>query len=255
LQERTILPVGAQTPVPVELRVIAATHRDLLEEVRRGRFREDLYYRLQVVTLRLPPLRERPEDIPLLARHFLKHAGCPNPDEVLGPEVMEVLATRAWPGNARELRNVVERAVVLRDTSQQAFIETDVSIPRSALDAVGRAAAFQPAAIAAKSADAAVDAADDQVALARIASSVAHPRPSFSDDSWLQEAMPKGWLDRPYKETKADILEQFERHYLEHQLFKCGANISRIAARAEVDRHLVRKLLRKHGLIEGESDH
>src|SRR5512136_3414548 len=115
LQEREIRRVGDNAPVKVDVRVIAATHRDLRAEVQAGRFREDLYYRLHVFPIRLPPLRERAEDVPLLAAHFLeKHARAMR-REIQGfdPEALRLLACSPWPGNVRELENAVERAVAI----------------------------------------------------------------------------------------------------------------------------------------------
>ncbi|MFO0584562.1 MAG: sigma-54 dependent transcriptional regulator [Anaeromyxobacter sp.] len=115
LQEGEVRPVGEEKVRKVDVRVIAATHRDLAEEVRKGRFREDLFYRLNVVHLRVPPLRERPEDVPVLARHFLSRfagrfgmEGLAVTDALLGE-----LAARPWPGNVRELENALERLVAL----------------------------------------------------------------------------------------------------------------------------------------------
>jgi DNA-binding NtrC family response regulator len=115
LQERSLERVGSTKPVAVDVRVVAATHRDLEAEVKSGRFREDLYYRLRVVEIELPPLRERPEDIPALVDRFLVQVA-----ERLGREKRRVsasaltsLARHPWPGNVRELRNVVEQAAVL----------------------------------------------------------------------------------------------------------------------------------------------
>ncbi len=115
LQEREIRRVGDTTAIPVDVRVIAATHRDLREEAKAGRFREDLFYRLNVLTLTLPPLRERADDVPLLAAHFLeKHARAVRRSiRELDPEAMRRLVGHAWPGNVRELENVVERAVAV----------------------------------------------------------------------------------------------------------------------------------------------
>jgi two-component system response regulator AtoC len=115
LQEREIRRVGDNAPVKVEVRVVAATHRDLRAEVQAGRFREDLFYRLNVLPIRLPPLRERAEDVPLLAAHFLdKHARAMR-REITGfdPEALRLLVASAWPGNVRELENAVERAVAI----------------------------------------------------------------------------------------------------------------------------------------------
>ncbi len=118
LQERQIRPVGATETIPVDVRVLSASHRDLEAEMAERRFRDDLYYRLCVVTLELPSLAERPEDIPLLAEHFLREAAQRNRKDVRGiaPEAMELLVTAAWPGNVRQLANVIEQAVVLSTT-------------------------------------------------------------------------------------------------------------------------------------------
>ncbi len=115
LQEQTFEPVGGAAPVRVDVRVVAATNKDLPEEIRRGAFREDLYFRLNVIPLTVPPLRERREDIPLLARHFL--AGlCAEYGKVvasLSEDAMAAMQAYPWPGNVRELRNLIERLVIL----------------------------------------------------------------------------------------------------------------------------------------------
>jgi DNA-binding NtrC family response regulator len=115
LQERSIERLGGGRPISVDVRILAATNRDLAEEVAAGRFREDLYYRLNVVQLRLPPLRERPEDIPLLADYFLgrvtSQLGVRNPG--IAPEAYELLKAHPWPGNVRELANAMEKCLIL----------------------------------------------------------------------------------------------------------------------------------------------
>jgi two-component system response regulator HydG len=115
LQDRVIRPVGGNEEVKVDLRLISATNRDLPAFVRQGKFREDLYYRLAVIPIRIPSLRERPEDIPLLAEHFLKRAATGMGKEIEGfdPEALKWLLEHNWPGNVRELENVVERAATL----------------------------------------------------------------------------------------------------------------------------------------------
>jgi two-component system response regulator AtoC len=119
LQESEIRPVGGSKTRKIDVRVIAATAKDLEEEIRKGTFREDLFYRLNVMTIRLPNLRERPEDIPLLCQHFLdrfnRHLGKALTD--IAPPAMALLMKHTWPGNVRELENVIERAVVLADGS------------------------------------------------------------------------------------------------------------------------------------------
>jgi two-component system response regulator HydG len=115
LQEREITRVGGEISVNVDVRVIAATNKDLAQEIKKGNFREDLYYRLNVVTLKVPPLRERREDIPLLIQHFLNTFAKKNHKQLKGvsPQAMDRFLKYAWPGNVRELMNAVERAVVL----------------------------------------------------------------------------------------------------------------------------------------------
>jgi len=112
LQERVVTPVGGR-PVPIDVRVVAATHRDLPSAVRAGHFREDLYYRLGVVPLRLPPLRERLADIVPLAEHFLALAAGGREPKRLSSDAASRLLIHSWPGNVRELRNVMERVAVL----------------------------------------------------------------------------------------------------------------------------------------------
>src|SRR5262249_59676162 len=110
LENGGVFPLGERRPIQVDVRVIAATHRDLAELVRAGRFREDLYFRLQVVPIVIPPLRERPEDVPVLARHFLRQLA-PEQRIVFAPDALAALAAQPWKGNVRELRNVIERAL------------------------------------------------------------------------------------------------------------------------------------------------
>lgn len=121
LQEGEIRRVGDTRPIKVDVRVIAATARDLAAEVVAGRFREDLFYRLNVVPIRIPPLRERPDDIPVLAEYFLRRT-CErlriNRITGISAEAMRALMAWRWPGNVRELENVIERAVVLTDSSE-----------------------------------------------------------------------------------------------------------------------------------------
>jgi DNA-binding NtrC family response regulator len=115
LQEREVIPVGATDPVPVDVRIIAATNRELETEIRRGAFRSDLYYRLNVIALHVPPLRDRKEDIPVLTRYFLAREAGANGGEQreVAEETMELLVKYDWPGNVRELENALERAAVL----------------------------------------------------------------------------------------------------------------------------------------------
>jgi transcriptional regulator with GAF, ATPase, and Fis domain len=138
LQEREIERVGGRKPVPVDVRIIAATNTDLDAAIREKRFREDLYYRLNVVTVTLPPLRERVEDIPLLAIHFLEELGkeFELPGRRLSPEALDRLAAYSWPGNVRELENVISRALVLCDSDDIGVEVLPVEVQRSGGGAV-----------------------------------------------------------------------------------------------------------------------
>src|SRR6185437_4458167 len=117
IQEGEVEPVGARKPVKVDVRIVSATNRDLIADVKLGRFREDLFYRLHVFPITVPPLRDRPADIPALARHFLALFAAEEGKRirVIAPEAVRLLATYAWPGNIRQLENALFRAVVLAD--------------------------------------------------------------------------------------------------------------------------------------------
>ena len=115
LQEKRLMRVGGTEEIPVDIRVLAATNKDLKKEVRRGRFRQDLYYRLNVITLELPPLTERRDDIPLLAHHFLEKFSDSQNKNIgkISDDVLQILMSYEFPGNVRELENIIERAVAL----------------------------------------------------------------------------------------------------------------------------------------------
>jgi transcriptional regulator with PAS, ATPase and Fis domain len=115
LQEHEVTPIGSSTPVQFDARIICATNRDLEKEVAEGRFREDLFYRLNVIEVHLPPLKERREDIPLLVRNFVTSTAREQqqPEKRVQPEAMAALINYQWPGNIRELQNAIERAFTL----------------------------------------------------------------------------------------------------------------------------------------------
>ena len=138
LQERRVRPLGGNQEREIDVRVVAATNRDLARSVAEGRFRQDLYYRLAVVTLEVPPLRDRPGDIPLLVRHFAQKVGVRvgKPEVTVSAEVLRDFERYPWPGNVRELSNAVERAVILA---------TDGQVRRAALPSVlPRAGGVEP---------------------------------------------------------------------------------------------------------------
>ncbi len=137
LQEREFERVGGNQTIKVDVRIVAATNRDLLQRVKDGHFREDLYYRLNVVTIEMPALRTRPTDIPLLATHFLRKYAAENEKRVTGfiDEALEHLVRYAWPGNVRELENVIERAVVVCRGDEIRAIDLPANIRPHAGDA------------------------------------------------------------------------------------------------------------------------
>ena len=146
LQERELTRVGGEEVLRIDVRLIAATNRDLLKEVGAGRFREDLFYRLNVVMLQVPPLRERPEDIPLLAQEFLVQFAGKNRKTIKGftPQAMDRLLRHSWPGNVRELMNSVERGVVLSRGEYLDETELSLLLPGAAPSPAGTAASPVP---------------------------------------------------------------------------------------------------------------
>ena len=134
LQEREIERVGGTHPIKIDVRVVAATNADLKDAVARGAFREDLYYRLNVVSIDVPPLAQRADDIPLLVQHFVHRYSreCNKPVDELSPEILTALREYGWPGNVRELQNVIERAVVLAEgpVIQLSDLPLDVLLPK-----------------------------------------------------------------------------------------------------------------------------
>jgi transcriptional regulator with PAS, ATPase and Fis domain len=114
LQEKKLIRVGGTQQIPVDVRILAATNRDLKKEVKRGNFRQDLYYRLNVVSVEIPPLRKRRDDIPLLIEHFLaKYLPLDRRIKSISPEALDVLMAYEYPGNVRELENIIERSLAM----------------------------------------------------------------------------------------------------------------------------------------------
>jgi two-component system, NtrC family, response regulator PilR len=138
LQERCVRPVGGTDEVAIDVRVIAATNRDLERQVAENTFREDLYYRLNVIPITVPPLRERREDIPLLVNHFVKKYAKSAGRAIaqVSPESFSLLATYEWPGNVRQLENTIERAIAL-ETGETLNVQLPVERPRARAAAAG----------------------------------------------------------------------------------------------------------------------
>jgi len=202
IEKREIRRVGSNEVKPIDVRIICATKKKLENEVNENRFREDLYFRLSVVRVELPPLRQRKEDIPLLTEHFLK--------EFLGPDAlshvlnfeqaMETFSRHEWPGNVRELRNLVEMV---------SYNE------RRPLDLISC------------------------LYMGRIQPSGSYAVGRYS-------------YDGPFKTVKQDLINDFERRYLRNLLDTHDGNVSRAAAKAGIERAYLQRLIRKHGLRNGE---
>ena len=193
LDKRAVRPVGGNQYQQVDVRVVVATNRDLREEVAKRAFREDLYYRLAVIRIHLPPLRERGLDIPFLADHFIQLYSPPGqPSLAISSEGMRKLQLHSWPGNVRELRNVIERSCVLSH--------------------------------------------GDEVNL---------------DDSFFKEDPAPNLgvrTDLPFKEAKGQLVETFEREYIEDLMTRHKMNLSSAAREAQIDRKHLRELIRKYGI-------
>lgn len=216
LQEREVLPLGASASVKVDVRVIAATHRDLRSRVADGKFREDLFYRLQVLPLQVPALRERPMDILYLANIFLSRFAADHGRQIEGftASAEQALRVHAWPGNVRELQNRIEHAVVM---GRGGAITTTDLFPEVTIQEVIEPASSGPVETIAPS----------------IAVAESEPPPLSDID-----------LIRPYKEAK----ERFERQYVEALLRHARGNIARAARVAGKYRTEVYGLIKKYHL-------
>ena len=195
LDKRAVRKVGSNVYEDIDVRVVAATNRDLRAEVANKAFREDLYYRLAVIRVAVPALRERGSDIPLLVEHFVKQFASDKHLRV-SPEDSARLQRHSWPGNVRELRNVVERACVLSDGE---YINTD---------------------------------------------------DAFADDNAPTLGIR---TDLPFKEAKGQLVERFEREYIEDLMRRHKMNLSAAAREAQIDRKHLRELIRKYDLDSRQS--
>ncbi len=208
LEQREVRRVGSGQTRQVDVRVVCATNRNLRDEVAAGRFREDLYYRLAVVELRLPPLRQRLEDLTLLVNHILRHCAHNTGVKDLSREVLELFGAYHWPGNVRELRNVVERALPFCDGA---------TITLGTLPEALRVASH----------------------------SAAHSSSAAPADLGVD---PAAMSDMPFKDAKDKIIEAFERQYLVDLIERHDGNISRAARAADMDRKSISRLLKKHDI-------
>jgi len=227
IESRTVQMVGGDEYERVDLRVIAATNRNLKSEVRAGRFREDLYYRLAVVRIVLPPLRERTDDIETLVSHFIAKGSIVGASPiVVDPASYAALKAYPWPGNVRELKNLVERATSLyRGTGP---VDLAAYLP-GASDMAGLAA--------------------DEVTRP-FDESPGGALPNEVSAAIARALAPDERIN--FKDAKNIVVEAFERSYFRTLLNDTDGNISRAAQVAQMDRKHLRELLKKHGLWEGE---
>jgi DNA-binding NtrC family response regulator len=200
LDKRAVRKVGSNSYEKIDVRVVAATNRDLRQEVAKKSFREDLYYRLAVIRLSVPPLRERGTDIPLLIDFFINHFSPNGRPLKVSPEDLNNLRRHSWPGNVRELRNSIERACLL---ARGDYINLEDALHEDAAPALGIR------------------------------------------------------TDLPFKEAKGQLVEKFERQYIEDLMRRHKMNLSAAAREAQIDRKHLRELMRKYDLdprAGGEDD-
>jgi transcriptional regulator with GAF, ATPase, and Fis domain len=234
LEQREIKRVGGDRTVKVDVRVLAATNRDLRAMVNAGTFREDLYFRLSVIYVELPPIRERREDIPELAQHFLREVASRRGATMsLSPDAVQGLLSHSFPGNVRELRNVVERA---------ASLSAGPVITRSDL-VFGRDAGGGSVIVARELANAGA-----QAALAAVSPS---GRPPGGGVVGFDPTALTPGLD--FKEAKQRVVDAFEAAYLRALLQRHEGNITRSAQEASLTRYHLRELLKRHGLTSAGS--
>ena len=214
VQEREITRVGGEEVIRVDVRLIAATNRNLLKEIEAGRFREDLFYRINVVTLHVPPLRERPEDIPLLAQDFLEKFSEKNHKRIKGftPQAMDRLLRHPWPGNVRELMNAVERGVVLSRGEYLDETELSILMPERG-EGIAASGSWGPA--------------------------------SFSPQS--PSGIPSAAETAPGPEKGS--LETVEKETILRTLDAAGGNKSEAARRLGITRRTLHQKLRKYGVM------
>jgi DNA-binding NtrC family response regulator len=212
LQDHEIQRVGSEKPVKVDVRVVAATNRDLEDDVKARRFRQDLYFRLSVISLTIPPLRERKEDIPVLAESYLEYF-LPRVGRRIGriePAALEALSAYAWPGNVRELMNIIERAMLLCPGDEIRLAD----LPRSISDTV-----------------------------------TGSERPNLSGlTAGSGRQLPEEWLDRPFREVRREAVSQLEARYIAGLLRRTGGRVGETARLAGMEPRSVNEKMRRHGL-------
>jgi DNA-binding NtrC family response regulator len=225
IEQREIRRVGSNQAIPIDVRIVAATNRNLEEEVEAGRFREDLFYRLSVVRLVLPPLRDRREDISLLVPHFLQSRDFnEDPDgnlklESVSDRALQALQDYDWPGNVRELVNTIERACSFSTSTQLQLDDLPAHISGQG------------------------------------ESSVTAPPPGHVGDErlrWTNVPRKSTLREQPFKEAKQEWISVFERDYITELLIRHDGNISQAAREADIDRKYFRTLMKKHDIEADE---
>jgi DNA-binding NtrC family response regulator len=241
IQEGEVEPVGARKPVKVDVRLISATNRDLIADVKAGRFREDLFYRLHVFPITVPPLRERPTDIPALARHFLARFAAEEGKRIrlITPEALRVLTTFHWPGNIRQLENAVFRAVVLAEADAVGLDE----FPQIAAQVGGMVSADAAGQLPA------IMAEDDEPAL------IFTP---FADDAAAVDfgpALAPGDT-LPLLDTEGEVrpLEQVEAELIRYAIAYYRGQMSEVARRLQIGRSTLYRKLEALGLNNGGAE-
>ncbi|MCA9667024.1 MAG: sigma-54-dependent Fis family transcriptional regulator [Myxococcales bacterium] len=249
LQEKEYRPVGATTPRKADVRIVSATNRDLAAEVEAGRFRQDLYYRLNVLPLAVPPLRERKEDVPLLASYFLKRYAREFGREVVALSVRAVqkLCSYDFPGNVRELENVVQQALV---GARRSVIHAD-EIPVGDVAIVERDVLPEPAPMATGLLDGGSedDDGDNDSDNGHFVSAggrvVDEGEGGAGDEASFVDT------DVPYNEAKAEAIERFERGYIEAMLTQHDGNVARAARAAGLPRKSFARIMKRHEIGAG----
>ncbi len=216
LERKEVRRVGGSTTIEVDLRIVAATNRDLGVEVNRGRFREDLYYRLAVARVHVPPLRERKDDLPLLIEHILETT--PGGETAsIAQETIDLMMKHDWPGNVRELRNVIERAVLLAEAP-----DSEDSLRRAPASVKQEPSITVTPSQTATSADASMTVPVD--------------------------------VSVPFKNAKQNVISEFEKRYISRLLAQHDGNISAAARAAGIDRMSIHKMLHRLGLANPGRD-
>jgi len=213
LEQREVRRVGASKTKPIDVRVVAATNRNLREEVDAGRFREDLYYRLAVVQMAMPPLRDRLEDLDRLAQHLLTRSSHNTDIQSIDPEVLHIFSSYHWPGNVRELNNVIERSLPFCDGT----VITIDGLPDSLRSGSGETYSGTTS--------------TSPIPLSQHSAVSTDPGPAL-----------------PFKDAKDQIIEAFERQYVEDLLDRHEGNVSKAARAADMDRKSITRLMKKHGI-------